>query len=126
MGDAPDSSIVEVTTILTNEIWKKLNAIMGTASEVHQSSYSSTSSIELYPNPITTTTTICFSLPQNSHVTLKVYDSLGREIATLVDGELNQGEHSVVFDAKNLSTGVYFLSLRAGNILQQKIMMIAK
>jgi hypothetical protein len=48
------------------------------------------------------------------------------EHASILDGELNQGEHSVVFDAKNLSTGVYFLCLRAGSILQQKIMMIAK
>lgn len=64
-----------------------------------------------YPNPFNPSTTIRFSLLQRGHVTLKVFDVLGREVANLMNGELNPGEHSVVFDAKSLPTGVYFYRL---------------
>jgi ABC-type microcin C transport system permease subunit YejE len=52
-----------------------------------------------YPNPFNPSTTISFLPPQRSHVTLNVLDVLGREVTTMVDGELIAGEHSVVFDA---------------------------
>ncbi|MFA3782706.1 T9SS type A sorting domain-containing protein [Melioribacteraceae bacterium 4301-Me] len=64
-----------------------------------------------YPNPFNPSTTIKFSLPKKEFVKLKVYDLLGREIATLIDGELSQGEHSVNFDAKGLASGVYIYRL---------------
>ncbi|MBU2585766.1 MAG: T9SS type A sorting domain-containing protein, partial [Bacteroidetes bacterium] len=90
-----------------------------------------------YPNPFNPTTTIQFSLtPSLSQwervsegrvrVTLKVFDVLGREVATLVNGELNTGEHSVVFEAKSLSGGVYFYRLRAAGFIQTKKMLISK
>jgi len=79
-----------------------------------------------YPNPFNPSTTIRFSLPQRSHVTLRVLDVLGREVATLVDGELNPGQHSVVFDAKNLPSGVYFYRLTAGPFVQQQKMIVVK
>jgi len=79
-----------------------------------------------YPNPFNPSTTIRFSLPQREHVTLKVFDVLGREVATLVDGELNPGQHSVVFNAKNLPSGVYFYRLQAGNFVEQKKMEMVK
>jgi hypothetical protein len=68
----------------------------------------------------TTTTTIRFSLPQCSHVKLKVIDILGREVATLVNGEVHAGEHAVVFDAKGLASGIYFYRLAAGPFVQRK------
>jgi len=64
-----------------------------------------------FPNPINPTTVISFQLPVRSHATLKVFDVLGIEVATLVEGELNAGEHSVVFDATGLPSGVYFYRL---------------
>jgi len=79
-----------------------------------------------YPNPFNPTTTIRFSLPQRSYGTLKVFDVLGREVATLVNGELNAGEHSVVFNAKNLPSSVYFYRLQAGNFVEQKKMVVVK
>jgi len=79
-----------------------------------------------YPNPFNPTTTIRFSLPQRDHVVLKVFDVLGREMTTLVNGELNPGEHTVVFNAKGLPSGVYFYQLRAGIFIQTKKMLIIK
>jgi len=79
-----------------------------------------------YPNPFNPSTTIRFSLPQRSYVMLKVFDVLGREVATLVDEELNQGEHSVVFDAKGLPSGVYFYRLQSGKFVQQRKMVLVK
>jgi len=73
-----------------------------------------------YPNPFNPTTTIRFSLPHREHVTLKVFDVLGREVATLVDGEINPGEHSVVFSGKNLASAVYFYRLTTPTFSQTK------
>jgi len=90
-----------------------------------------------YPNPFNQSTTIRFSLtPSLSHgermsegqvrVTLKVFDALGREITTLINGELDAGEHSVVFDTKNLSSGVYFYRLTTPTFSQTKPMEVLK
>ncbi len=66
------------------------------------------------PNPFTSSTVIRFVLSELAQVKLTVVDLLSREVVMLVDGELNPGEHSVVFDAQNLPSGVYFYRLRAG------------
>lgn len=79
-----------------------------------------------YPNPFHFTTTISFSLFYTEYVTLQVFDIFGREIATLVDGELNPGEHSVVFDAKELPSGVYFYRLTTPTFSQTKLMEVLK
>lgn len=79
-----------------------------------------------YPNPFNPSTTIHFSIPQRGHVTLKVFDVLGSEVARLVDEELNPGEHSVVFNAKNLPSGVYLYRLQTGSYVQQKKMVVVK
>ncbi len=68
-----------------------------------------------YPNPFNPSTSISFVLPEAGVATLKVYDMLGREVATLANGVFAQGEHSVRFDAVNLSSGVYLYELRSGN-----------
>jgi hypothetical protein len=79
-----------------------------------------------YPNPFNPTTTIRFSLPQRSYVTLKVFDVLGREIATLVNEELNAGEHSVVYETKGLSSGLYICRLQMGQYAKQIKMEVIK
>ncbi|MBK6911769.1 MAG: T9SS type A sorting domain-containing protein [bacterium] len=68
-----------------------------------------------YPNPFNPSTSISFSLPASSHVTLQIFDVNGRGIATLVDGALNAGTHSVTFDAANLASGIYFARINAGS-----------
>jgi len=59
-------------------------------------------------------------------VSLKVYDVLGKEVATLVDGELSAGEHSVVFEAKGLASGICFYRLTTPTFFQTKIIEILK
>ncbi len=79
-----------------------------------------------FPNPFNPSTTIQFAIPNSQFVILKIYDVLGREVAKLVEGELNPGELSVVLDAKSLASGVYFYQLRAGIFIQTKKMLIIK
>jgi hypothetical protein len=67
-----------------------------------------------YPNPFNPNTTIRFDLPAPRHVTLKVFDLLGREVATLLDEQRREGEHTVRFDASRLTSGMYTYRLQAG------------
>ena len=79
-----------------------------------------------YPNPFNPSTTISFNLPQSGNVTLTVYNVLGQQVATLVNGALSAGTHSVPFNASRLASGVYVYELRAGSFVQQKRMMLVK
>jgi len=85
------------------------------------------SSFELlqnYPNPFNPSTEISFSIPQSGVVSLKVFDVLGREVATLVNGEQESGTHIVQWDAKDMASGVYLYTLRAGSYTQTRKMML--
>ncbi len=79
-----------------------------------------------YPNPFNPTTTISFNLPKASAVNLKVYDLLGREVAELLDGRLNAGEHSISFDASAFSSGMYIYRIKAGGFTSTKRMLLIK
>jgi len=79
-----------------------------------------------YPNPLNPSTTITFSLPERSHVTLKVYDILGGERETLVNGERTSGEYSVSFHATNFSSGIYYYRLSTPTFMQTRSMIIIK
>ena len=78
-----------------------------------------------YPNPFNPTTTISFELPVSGNISLKIYDITGREVAALGTGHWALGEHSVVWNAEGLSSGVYFVRLTAGDFRQtQKLLLI--
>ena len=79
-----------------------------------------------YPNPFNPTTLIEYSLPKNSHVTLKVYDILGREVTTLKNEFQTSGKYSVPFNGANLSSGIYFYVLAADNLVASRKMSIVK
>jgi hypothetical protein len=68
-----------------------------------------------YPNPFNPTTQIDFGIKKAGKVQIRVYDMLGREVATLVDKDMSAGKHTVTFDASNLATGVYIYRIVAGN-----------
>jgi len=78
-----------------------------------------------YPNPFNPTTSIAFSLPQSAQVNLTVYDVLGRQVATLVNGQLSAGQHSVQFEASSLPSGMYLyrLTTPAGSISQKMVLL---
>ena len=73
---------------------------------------------ENYPNPFNPTTVICYQLPVNSYVTLRVYDQLGREVTTLVNEKKEPGSYQEQFDGSGLSSGVYLCRLTAGDFVQ--------
>jgi hypothetical protein len=79
-----------------------------------------------YPNPFNPTTLISYSLPKAGNVELKVYDLLGREVASLVNGFKQVGSYSVQFNANNFASGVYFYKLKAGDFVSTKKMMLVK
>jgi hypothetical protein len=79
-----------------------------------------------YPNPFNPSTTIRYGLPQRSQVVLVVYNALGQEVATLARGEQEAGYHEVRFDASNLSSGVYFYRLTAGNVVQTRKLLLLR
>jgi hypothetical protein len=79
-----------------------------------------------YPNPFNPTTKINFALPKSGLVTLKVYDIVGKEVATLVNEVKNAGSYSVDFNASNLSSGMYFYKVSVNGFSEIKKMMLIK
>ena len=79
-----------------------------------------------YPNPFNPSTSISYELSESGFVSLKVYDLLGREVATLVDGKVNAGNHQVMLEASGLSSGVYFYRLKTNNFSFTKRMILMK
>jgi hypothetical protein len=79
-----------------------------------------------YPNPFNPTTTINFSIPNSSNVSLKIYDILGNQVMTVVNEFKQAGNYSVNFDASRLSSGVYFYTITAGSFKDTKKMMLTK
>jgi hypothetical protein len=79
-----------------------------------------------YPNPFNPATVINYQLPSNNHVTLKVYDLLGKEVVTLINQEQQAGKYSVQMNGEKLSSGIYFYKLQAGNFVEVKKMTLLK
>lgn len=79
-----------------------------------------------YPNPFNPATTIGFELPIASNVKLSVFDLLGREVVTLVNEKKEAGTYSVVWDAKQVSSGIYFYTVQAGEFRYAKRMVLIK
>ncbi len=79
-----------------------------------------------YPNPFNGETVIRYQLHSSDNVSLKVYDVLGREVSNVVSEEQQAGNHSVIFNASNLASGIYFYHLKAGNFSSVKKMLLVK
>ncbi|NCS90419.1 MAG: T9SS type A sorting domain-containing protein, partial [Ignavibacteria bacterium] len=82
--------------------------------------------LQNYPNPFNPVTKIKYAVSIRQYTTLKVYNILGREVATLVNEYQAAGNYEVKFDASNLSSGVYFYKLQSGNFVQTKKLLLMK
>jgi hypothetical protein len=114
------------TTIVWFDNWYFHSGDLSSVNEVSGNVPSAYALEQNYPNPFNPSTKIRFSLPKANHVTLKVYDMLGQEVATLVDNFKNAGTYEVNFDAKNLPTGTYFYSISAGSFNSIQKMLLIK
>gem|GEM_PF-2790093 len=79
-----------------------------------------------YPNPFNPTTTIHYALPQRSHITMTVFNTLGQQVANLADAVDEPGGHSVRFDGSGLASGVYFYRLQAGDYVATKRLILIR
>ena len=79
-----------------------------------------------YPNPFNPTTEISFSIPHTAHVSLEIYNIAGQRVATLIDGNLNAGHHTVTWDASGAASGVYLYRLATDDFDETKKMMLLK
>ncbi|MDR3666116.1 MAG: T9SS type A sorting domain-containing protein, partial [Ignavibacteriaceae bacterium] len=79
-----------------------------------------------YPNPFNPSTIIRYSIPQDGYVKLSVYNILGKEVSTLVNNWQRSGSYSVMFNARNLSSSVYFYKLESGTFSSVKKLILIK
>ncbi|MBI2427923.1 MAG: T9SS type A sorting domain-containing protein [Ignavibacteriales bacterium] len=108
-----------------NGVWRRPSVIM----TIQSRSEKTPSRFELdqnYPNPFNPTTTITFSLPTRSFVSLKIFDALGREVSNLVFEELSAGAYSQQWNAAGFPSGVYFYRLQAGDFVETKKLILLK
>ena len=103
-------------------VWQNLHVSVINPTEILPDQFSLESA---YPNPFNPTTTLSFSLPIESEVNISVYNLQGREVVTLLDGNINAGYHSITWHADNHSSGVYFVKMVADKYVDvQKLMLV--
>ncbi|MFC2088157.1 T9SS type A sorting domain-containing protein [Calditrichota bacterium] len=79
-----------------------------------------------YPNPFNPRTNIKFSIPKTELVTLKIYNLLGQEVATLVSDKLVPGNYTYTWDASHFASGVYYYKIQAGGFVQTRKLILMK
>ena len=79
-----------------------------------------------YPNPFNPNTTIAYDLPEEGMVTIRIYNMVGQEVATLVNNRQEAGRYKVVFNAENRSSGIYFVMMHSGSFQSVKKMVLIK
>ena len=115
----PDGAL---TYRVTKSIFDIPTGIAGTQAEIPNSYELS----QNYPNPFNPSTSISFSLPAAGNVSIKVYDVMGREVRTLINGQMQAGTHNTVFEASGLASGVYVYKITAGDYTATKKMVLMK
>jgi len=79
-----------------------------------------------FPNPFNPATTIRFNLPEQTYVSLKIYNSIGQEVSTLINRVVSSGTHEINFDASGLSSGIYFYQIQTQSFTSTKKMILMK
>ncbi len=112
VSDTQDSSILDIS--------EEYFAITSIFDNDHKENAKTFQLYQNYPNPFNPSTKINYSIPWTSLVILKVYDILGKEVATLINEEKSVGNYKVEFNASNLSSGIYFYRMQAGSFVSTK------
>ena len=124
IGDAEQTPNLELIGCIINGIsYGSVTAVDKLSEAITPSGYTL---YPAFPNPFNPTTIIRYRIAQNGHVSLKVFDILGREVATVVDGYVSSGEHNISFDGSSLSSGIYFYQLQAAKFNLIKKMVLLK
>ncbi len=117
----------KVYAATSNKIWfRDLNEIITSVDPIGNSFPEKYSLYQNYPNPFNPNTIINYELRIKNYTKLEIFDINGKEVATLVDENQNAGRYSVKFDGSNLSSGIYFYKLSAGNYNETKRMLLLK
>jgi flagellar hook assembly protein FlgD len=82
--------------------------------------------LQNYPNPFNPATTIKFSLPQKTHVSLSIYNSMGQEVTKLISKDMNAGVYTTEWNASGFASGVYYYRIVAGNFTETKKLLLLK
>jgi|GEM_PF-2158094 len=123
----PGVSIWEYNQITHSYVWDEYSSAWGVTLVEDKSSLPIKYILsQNFPNPFNPTTMIKYSVPKSGFVTIKVYDVLGKEIITLVNQEMKSGDYNVEFNAINLSSGIYFYRMQAGNFVDTKKLLLLK
>ncbi len=114
----PSGTIIDTFTIV--------NPLVGIKHETEETLPQDYMLSNAYPNPFNPSTTITYNIPQANFVSIKIFDSLGQEVATLVNEFKPAGSYTVEFSARSIPSGVYFYQLKAGDFVQTKKMILMK
>lgn len=113
-----DYLILSDSSSIANSVAKKNLAVYNLPSDY--------TLMQNYPNPFNPVTTISFFIPQNDYVTLKIYNTLGEEVMTAINENLEQGYHSVNINMSKEPSGVYLYSISAGSFRDTKKLLLLK
>jgi len=109
-----------------SEVWSFTTEIVSTVDGSTEETPNRFTLHQNYPNPFNPTTTITFDLPEDSFVTLRIYNARGQEVATLVSKQLNAGQHRYDWQATGMASGVYFCRLQSGDLVNTRKMLLVQ
>ena len=123
-----DQTYIFIENFLYNLVYAKINGVEYgiLAVDDKENPVGNYKLLQNYPNPFNPTATIAYEIPQTGFVSLKVYDILGREVATLVNEEKPAGSYEVQFNASGLTSGIYFYQLKADGYSETNKMILLK
>jgi hypothetical protein len=125
--DYIDTTVSGILVTLGNTTY--LNVILRIVTGIEETSVHPPAEFSVaqnFPNPFNSATTIKYDLPTDSDVMLEIYDILGRKVETLINGWQSAGAHSIVWDAEDVSSGVYFYRIQAGEYVESRSCLLLK
>jgi len=124
IGDTTITALTALTDLYIAKL--NMNNISNVENNTNEFSPTEFKLLQNYPNPFNPSTKISWQSPVGSWQTLKIYDVLAKEVATLVNEELPAGEYEVEFNSNGLTSGIYFYQLKTGNFIETKKMILIK